>query len=247
MAYEVRLENFSGPFDLLCHLIEAAELDICAISLARVVDQYLEYVEAAADQADLDAVGEFLVMAARLLVLKARVLLPAPTPTREDEEEETPEQLVDHLRAYKVYRDAAGVLTRLLEEETAYFPAPGFSLADVGGRCLVQPDLTIDPGALRAAWARLAPLRVPPPPVTILPDKPTVLEEINRLVRKLRQVPALEFMRFVGRPARRDRLVTAFLAVLELWHQNRVTVWQAVRFGKIIISRREETTCTSNH
>lgn len=246
MGYEIRLENFSGPFDLLCHLIEEAKLDICAISLTQVVDQYLAYVEAAAGQTDLDAAGDFLVMAARLLVLKARVLLPSSQPSSEEGEEEGPEQLVDHLREYKIFRDAAARLAELMEKEADYFPAPGLSSADVGATKADLPDVNIDPGALAAAWAKMAPLFRPPPPVTIIPDTPTVQEEIKRLMRRLRQVPALEFRQYVGRRARPTRLVPAFLAVLELWHREKVRVWQAVRFGEIIIARREDGTCAAS-
>ncbi|MDK2856097.1 MAG: segregation and condensation protein [Bacillota bacterium] len=246
MGYEIRLENFTGPFDLLCHLIKEAKLDICAVSLAQVVDQYLAYVEAAAGQADLDAAGDFLVMAARLLVLKARVLLPSSQPASEGGEEEDPEQLVDHLREYKIFRDAAAKLAGLMEKEADYFPAPGLSSADVGATKADLPDVNIDPAALAAAWAKMAPLFRPPPPVTIIPDRPTVQEEIKRLMRRLRQVPALEFRQYVGRRARPTRLVPAFLAVLELWHREKVRVWQAVRFGEIIIARREDGQCTAS-
>lgn len=246
MGYEIRLENFTGPFDLLCHLIEEAKLDICAVSLAQVVDQYLAYVEAAAGQADLDAAGDFLVMAARLLVLKVRVLLPSSQPSSEGGEEEDPEQLVDHLREYKIFRDAAAKLAELMEKEADYFPAPGLSSADVGATKADLPDVNIDPAALAAAWAKMAPLFRPPPPVTIIPDTPTVQEEIKRLMRRLRQVPALEFRQYVGRRARPTRLVPAFLAVLELWHRQKVRVWQAVRFGEIIIARREDDQCTAS-
>ena len=71
MGYEIKLGNFSGPFDLLCYLIETAELDICAISLAQVVDQYVSYVTWAEKQTDLDAVGEFLIL--RQISSKTRV------------------------------------------------------------------------------------------------------------------------------------------------------------------------------
>lgn len=246
VAYEVRLENFSGPFDLLCHLIEARELDICTISLAAVVDQYLAYVEAAAGQTDLDAIGEFLVMAARLLVLKARMLLPATEAPPEEDEEESPEQLVDHLREYKAFRDAARELARRLSEETNFFPSPGLSAAELGGARAERPELKLDPEVLSAAWARVAPLFKPPAPVTIIPDTPTVQEELKRLLRRLRQVPTMEFRRYLGRRARPGRVVPAFLALLELWHRERVRVWQKERFGEIIVARQEGETCSSN-
>ncbi|HHY93308.1 MAG TPA: segregation/condensation protein A [Firmicutes bacterium] len=246
MAYEVRLENFSGPFDLLCHLIEARELDICAISLAAVVDQYLEYVEAAAGQADLDAVGEFLVTAARLLVLKARMLLPSAQAPPEEEGEESPEQLVDHLREYKLFRDAARELAGRLAAEEDYFSSPGLSPADFSSRGLERAELKLDPADLLAAWQRLAPLFKPPAPVTIIPDTPTVEEETKRLLSRLRRVPTLEFRRYLGRTAGPRRLVPAFLALLELWHRERVRVWQTVQFGEIIVTRQEDATCSSS-
>ncbi|MGI6604376.1 MAG: segregation and condensation protein A [bacterium] len=242
MTYEVRLANFSGPFDLLCHLIEKAELDICAVSLAEVVDQYLQYIKEAADATDLDAAGDFLVMAARLLLLKARVLLPAEKPTVDSVEEESPEELVDHLRQYKRFREAAEGLAEMMAQEEAYVAGRGMHLAELGGPRAPQLPV-LDLAELAAAWLRVAPLCVPPKPVAIIPETPTVEEELERLSGTLRRVTALEFSRYLGNKSNLARMAAAFLALLELWHREQVTVWQRALFDEIIIAWREEKPC----
>ena len=119
MAYQIRLEGFEGPFDLLFHLIEKNEVDIYDIPIAKITEQYIEYIEAM-QMFDLDVASEFLVMAANLLSIKARMLLPKPPPEEQDpdtdaEDYDPRDELVEKLLEYKKYKLAAGYLQ---EKET---------------------------------------------------------------------------------------------------------------------------------
>ena len=105
-GYQVALPVFEGPLDLLLHLIERQELDITAISLAQVTNQYLEYL-AGASERDPDNLADFLVVAAKLLLIKSRVLLPQPPAPPAAEEEDLGDDLVRQLVEYKRFKEAA--------------------------------------------------------------------------------------------------------------------------------------------
>ncbi|MEP7029097.1 MAG: segregation/condensation protein A, partial [Candidatus Eisenbacteria bacterium] len=124
-AYEVKLERFEGPLDLLLHLIQRDEIDIYDIPIARITQQYLSYIELMR-LLDLDVAGEFLVMAATLMRVKARMLL--PTPPRGEEEEIDPRvELVQRLLEYRQFKEASSTLKsreehRRLEYERGMVP-----------------------------------------------------------------------------------------------------------------------------
>ena len=113
-AYQVRLPVFEGPLDLLLHLIEREKLDISTVSLAQVTGQFLDYVN---DCEDIQPhiLADFLVMAARLVFIKSRALLPRPPAANDEEEEDPGEVLARQLREYKRFRQAASAL-RVIEE-----------------------------------------------------------------------------------------------------------------------------------
>ena len=110
-AYPVRLENFEGPLDLLLHLIKKHEVNIYDIPIALVTQQYLEYMDLMRDL-NLDVAGEFLVMAATLIHIKSRMLLPRPDPTQEDPEEDPREALVRRLLEHQRFKAAAELLAK---------------------------------------------------------------------------------------------------------------------------------------
>ena len=113
MAYSVHLKQFDGPLDLLLHLIEQAELDIKDIFVSEITQQYLAYMEAL-DELDMDTASEFLTMAATLLYIKSRQLLPRPPREAEEAQEEDPEQaLIRQLREYRAFKEASAGLDAL--------------------------------------------------------------------------------------------------------------------------------------
>ena len=107
--YQIKLENFEGPLDLLLHLIEKNEIDIYDIPIAKITDQYITYIRDI-EQLDLDSASEFLVLAATLLAIKAKMLLPKPIKLLEEVEKDPREELVARLLEYKKFKEAAGLL-----------------------------------------------------------------------------------------------------------------------------------------
>ena len=112
-AFQLQLPVFEGPLDLLLHLIEREEMDITAVSLVQVTDQYLSHLRSG-QQIDATALAEFIAIGARLLYLKSRALLPQPA-VDEEEEEELGDDLVQRLREYRRYKEAAGTLREIEE------------------------------------------------------------------------------------------------------------------------------------
>src|SRR5687767_3788354 len=108
-AYPVRLQNFEGPLDLLLHLIKKHEVDIYDIPIALVTHQYLEYIDLMQEM-NLDVAGEFLVMAATLIHIKSRTLLPRPDPAQDDPEEDPREALIRRLLEHQKFKAAAELL-----------------------------------------------------------------------------------------------------------------------------------------
>src|SRR3989338_4090160 len=113
MSYKLKLDIFEGPLDLLLYLIKKNDIDICDIPIAEITDQYLEYIDLM-KMMDLEVIGDFLVMAATLMQIKSKMLLP-PDPTQQEEEEVDPrDELVKRLQEYKVFKEIA---ERLKEKE----------------------------------------------------------------------------------------------------------------------------------
>ncbi len=125
-SYSIKIENFEGPLDLLLFLIKKNELDIYDIPIAQIAKQYLEYIELM-ELLDLELAGEFIVMAATLMRIKAQMLLPK---TEEEKEFDPREQLVAALLEYKKYKEVAAILETKEKEEMQYFPCASFSDLD---------------------------------------------------------------------------------------------------------------------
>lgn len=250
MNYQVKLGNFSGPFELLCYLIETAELDICSISLVQVVDQYVDYAARAKKHADLDNAGEFLVVAAKLLLLKTRVLLPVKSTPKSEQEEsimnEEAEQLVQHLRQYRRFRDLGRRLGQIMEAEADYqaincIRCPGARVSST-----MEPPL-MDLEALVSALVHLKPLLTRVQTMTFRARRPTVQEEMANLTVSIKNCRCVSLESYLGPQPSLYRLATVFLALLELWRQETIAIEQKVQFGDILMICREDPVCRSNH
>lgn len=236
--YQVKLPLFEGPLALLLHLIEREELDITAISLASVADQFVAYLETMRD-VPASVIAEFLVMAARLLLIKSRLLLPKPPPLEEGEEEDAGEALVRRLREYKRFKQAAEFLKQREQLGRRSYvrvaPPPALDARlDVEG-------LTLD--ALVAAF-RQAALTAPDTPTVdplVSPRKVTVHEKmalIENLVRGGRSVP---FAEVVDGSSSRLEIIVSLWAVLEMIKRRRLQAVQPELFGEIILIEGPET------
>ena len=229
----VQVPAFEGPLDLLLHLIQREELEITDIPIATITQQYLATLELMREL-DLDVAGEFLVMAATLMRIKARMLLPPAI--AEQEEEDPREGLVRQLLEYRRFKEAARDLERLEAERRLLFErgAPA-QLEDPSDGELVPISLFRLLDALRGILQRQA----PPMVHTIAAESVSLEEAIAVLRDALRERPRILFEEVLERFLSRLEKITAFLGLLELLKQERIQVTQEALFGPIWIVARE--------
>jgi segregation and condensation protein A len=149
-SYSIKLDQFEGPLDLLIHLIKRNEVNIYDIPIALITSQYLAYL-VVLRELDLDVAGEFLVMAATLIHIKSRMLLPRPDPTQEDPEEDPREALVRRLLEHERYRQAAELLHERETLREAQWQRPDGRVAPIAGE-EYEPELEVDLFSLIAAF-----------------------------------------------------------------------------------------------
>ncbi|MCI6291639.1 MAG: segregation/condensation protein A [Eubacteriales bacterium] len=239
MAYTVSLKQFDGPLDLLLTLIGKARIDIQEIFVSEITEQYLAYM-AGVDELDMESASEFLQMAATLVEIKSRAMLPKP-PRVEDEEGLTPEEaLVRQLTEYKKFKEASRemqkleseareILTKLPEE----FPLPPQEVELTG---LTLEKLT---RAFARVLKRLEESRSGSGPQRhIRRDTYTVgqcMARIGRMVRKGR----CAFTALFEDAADRDEVITMFMAMLEMVKHSRLHISQESTYGEIYLERAE--------
>lgn len=236
--FGVTLPVFEGPLDLLLHLIEREELDITQVSLAQVTNQYLEYL-AQVSERDPDNLADFLVVAAKLLLIKSRVLLPQPPAPPGPDEEDIGQDLVRQLIEYKKFKKAARWLQEL-EEQGQY------SYVRLAG---VPPlERTVDLGKVTLADLLAAVRQVlvikPPAPLVddaIAPIIITIADQMALIERKTERNQHVSFLRLLERSTSRLEVIVTLLALLEMVKQLRVTMQQDRRFGDILIVKKEPT------
>ena len=232
----VRLEEFEGPLDLLLHLARTEEIDLARLPIRRITDQYLAYLESV-EFRDLDDAGAFLVLAATLVYLKSRLLLP-PSETAEEGLEEDAEllrhELEARLRAYARVKEL-GVWLRERETEWSTrftrtwseLPMPEFLPIE----SLSLWDLT---EAYRAFLTRLAQAE---PTREVEPEGPPLLERMAMIVGVLDQSWYVLFSTLLGASPARPEVVVTLLAVLELVRLQKARAQQRELFGDIVIER----------
>lgn len=234
--YKVKLEIFEGPLDLLLYLIKQDEIDIYEISLERITSQYLEYLQAF-KELNIDIAGEFIVMAANLIYLKSRSLLPVDQqPPDEDVAEDDPRwDLIRQLIEYKKFKEAAAQLHTLALEQERTFARSGtgfeatllaaLPLGEVGIFQLINALQTV----IKRVEAR-EDLR------EIFGEHFTVSEKIDSILQRVAGGMALKFSELFAEIASRVEIVVTFLALLELIRLKQVRVTQMNPFDEIEIA-----------
>jgi segregation and condensation protein A len=235
-AYQVALPVFEGPLDLLLHLIEREELDITQVSLAQVTNQYLEYL-AHVSERDPDSLADFLVVAAKLLLIKSRVLLPQPPSSITPEEDDVGEDLVRQLIEYKKFKEAAGWLREIESQGLQSYIRLGAipelePVVDLG-------DVTLD-DLLETVRAVLA-IKPPAPSVdrAVSPITITIADQMSLIERETAKGRSVSFRRLLERTQSRLEIIVTLLALLEMVKQLRVTMRQGKMFGDIQIVGKE--------
>lgn len=230
MAYQVQLDAFHGPLDLLLYLVKKEEVDVLEISISRLADQFLVYLQTVR-QLDVEFAGEFLVMAATLMEIKSRALLPRTDDAASDADAVDPRrELVRQLLEYRQFKDAAAKLEEQAEKHAArYRRYPSESMV-VAGVAVVR---SVELWDLVSAFARL--LRetsTNQPQAVVTDDTPQHVYEA-RILAALAETDDLEFGELFERPFEKLRLIGIFLALLELIKAGRVTLSQDDPFGPI--------------
>jgi segregation and condensation protein A len=236
MSYQVKLEIFEGPLDLLLHLVKKAEVDLYDIPIARITDQYLRYL-ALLQEMRLDVAGEYLVMAATLTYLKSRMLLPPAAGEAEEPEEDPRAALVQQLLEYQRYREAALSLgERAVLGRDVFRRQPGAPAdpAREDGMPLCEVSLADLLEAFREVLARAQRERFH----EIVTEEVSVAECVEVILRRLEADGSLRFRDlFAGVPSR-ARLVATFLALLELVRRQAVRARQETDGGDILLLPR---------
>ena len=241
--YKVKLDVFEGPLDLLLYLIKRDEVDIYDISIERITKQYLSYMEAF-HVLNIDLAGEFIVMAANLLYIKSRTLLPVDQQmAEEDAEADDPRwELIRQLIEYKKFKEAAAKLRDIEALQEKLFPrvpvvpdlAPAENLLveEVGIFDLIHAFQKI----LRRIEKKTADLR------EIFEENFTVSDKIDYLLKVTSSGVAMRFEELFADVASRAEIVVTFLAMLELIRMKQLCVRQDAHFGEIWIDRAQNST-----
>ena len=234
--YKVKLEVFEGPLDLLLYLIKKDEVDIYDISLERITSQYLEFMEAF-KALDLELAGEFVVMAANLIYLKSRALLPAHVqPPEEEAEEDDPRwDLIRQLVEYKKFKDAAAQLSqREIEQGNLYGrmadtpdTAPERPLGDVSVFDLINAFNNV----LKRIASKSEDLK------EIFEENFSVSDKIDFIMKMTSSGVALKFSELFANVASRTEIVVTFLALLELIRLKQLRCVQDAPFAEIELRR----------
>ena len=236
--YPMRVGVFEGPLDLLLHLIRKHELNIYDIPIVDITKQYLGYLELM-QELDLDVAGEFLVMAATLIHIKSRMLLPRPTPDQEDLDEEDPrEALVRRLLEHQRFKAAAELLHERETLRSAQWARPDARVAGITGETF-EPEVEVDLFTLMSAFRNVLE-RAKVRPKMPLPKQYLSLEmRIEQLLAQLATVEALGFEEMFEDAHTRADLIVTFLALLEMIRLKLVRVFQSSAFDEIRIYRRQ--------
>jgi len=236
--YEIRLENFEGPLDLLCHLVDKNKMDIYQVNISKITDQYIEYIQKMEDL-KLEVTSEFLIMASTLLYIKSKGLLPSEV---EEEAELTEEELVRRIIEYKKYKEITKTLKELYEINLKrFYKFPDqielpkqtlekrYKIQDIYSKydtLWKRNEEKVNQNANNIERIRLS-------------DRYTVASKVKQIFKELIKKPKFVFNKlFSLNQCTKEEVVTAFSGLLELTRRNKVTTSQEKTFGEITVERK---------
>jgi segregation and condensation protein A len=234
---KIRLQSFEGPLDLLVHLIKKNQVNVYDIPIALVTSQYLEYLDLM-QELNLDVASEFLVMAATLIHIKSRMLLPRPDPTLLDDEEVDPrDALVQRLLEHQKFKAAAELLHDRETLRSAQWTRPDSRIeALVGDE--YEPELEVDLFGLLSEFKLVLERARERPPVPLPPEQISIETRIEQLLERLSEHQACGFEDLFHDVATRPDMIVTFLALLEMIRLKLVRVFQSGQVGPIRIYKR---------
>jgi segregation and condensation protein A len=235
--YPVRAGAFEGPLDLLLHLIKKHEMDVYDIKIALITQQYLDYLDLMVEL-NLDLAGEFLVMAATLIHIKSRTLLPRPDPSQEDPEEDPREALVRRLLEHQRFKAAAELLHEKEIQRSAQWARPDERVAELVGDA-PEPEIDVDLFSLITAFKQVLDRARRRPRVLLPPEHISIEDRIEQLIAWFDTREACGFEELFADVDTRAGMIVTFLALLEMIRLKRIRVFQQAAGGPIRVYRRE--------
>ena len=241
-AYQVKLDTFEGPLDLLLHLIRTNEVNIYDIPIAMITKQYLDAI-ALMQELNLDLAGEFLVMAATLIHIKSRTLLPRPDPSQEDSgpEEDPREALVRRLLEHQKFKAAAELLHEKETLRSAQWGRPDSRIEEIAGDDY-EPEIEVDLFSLLSAFKQVLERARERPPVPLPPEEISIETRIEQLLERLSETEACGFQDLFDADATRSDMIVTFLAMLEMIRLKLIRVFQQGGQGAIRVYKRARPT-----
>jgi segregation and condensation protein A len=230
---KIKLGEFAGPLDLLLYLIRQEQADIFDIPIARITDEYLNYIRLM-KSLDIAVAADFLVMAAQLIEIKSKMLLPRDPLADEDEEIEDPRQeLVDRLLEYEKFKSAAQMLYEKSTVEQAVFPRGKIESDDANA------EISASVFDLLTVFQKVAARHREEVKMEIQREEISLAEMIRNLKKRIAEVSELSLLAFFEEMQSHRELVTAFIAVLEIVRTESVKLVQKRTFGDIILKKVE--------
>ncbi|MBN1297629.1 segregation/condensation protein A [bacterium] len=230
----VKLELFEGPLDLLLHLIRMQHIDIAAIPIAHITQQYLDTIRLM-KELDLDIAGEYLVMAATLILIKSRMLLPPSSVLNEEESPESmKEELIRRLNEYQVFKEAGHHLEKLESDHSRFYPRPvGMTEEETHTQWVIDASL----GDLLAALQDICRKHSDLPQHLVKPKPVSIRVRMAAIMQILVSRHTMVFRELFTDCSSRKDVIGTFLALLELIRLHQVTARQRTAFGDIRIVR----------
>ena len=236
--YRFKLDNFEGPLDLLLHLIKEAKMDIATVKLADITEQYLNYMQDLKN-IDMDRASEFITIAATLIEIKSKKLLPVEQEALPDDEEDDEAMLLRRLKEYELFKQTGKELKEI-EDVNKFYRAPGKETEKVK---IVMKDMVLE--QLLDAFAKLLmkeelkKVAKPDEPKKIVKDRFTVAEKIISIRNFAKERKRFTFEELFEDDMSKSELINVFLALLELLKLQTVKVLQSHVFGEIVITANE--------
>jgi segregation and condensation protein A len=234
----IRLQSFEGPLDLLVHLIRKNKVDVYDIPIALITRQYLDYLDVM-QELNLDVASDFLVMAATLIHIKSRMLLPRPETAAGDpiDEEDPRDALVRRLLEHDRFKAAAELLHERETLRSAQWTRPDARVEAIAGD-EYEPELEVDLFTLLSAFKGVLERARERPPVPLPPEEISIEARIEQLLERLSETDACGFEELFDDAGSRAQLIVTFLAMLEMIRLKLVRVFQSAQLGAIRVYKR---------
>jgi segregation and condensation protein A len=234
----IRLQSFEGPLDLLVHLIRKNKVDVYDIPIALITRQYLDYLDVM-QELNLDVASDFLVMAATLIHIKSRLLLPRPETAAGDaiDEEDPRDALVRRLLEHDRFKAAAELLHERETLRSAQWTRPDARVEAIAGD-EYEPELEVDLFTLLSAFKGVLERARERPPVPLPPEEISIEARIDQLLARLSETDACGFEELFDDAGSRAQLIVTFLAMLEMIRLKLVRVFQSAQLGAIRVYKR---------